>query len=199
MECGAPGIPPGAIQGRRQADGREEAEDQEAGRDVQEAGLLGIGITIFVLVSDPFGRNEGAKTDTGKLSKAERVRKYGEVFTPAWCVKKMCDMLEAESPGAFEPERTFLEPTCGDGAFVVEILRRKFEQCRKREDFTVALRSVYGLEIQADNVSECIRRVTELCQKYFKLTKAELQIINDHYIMCDALKIMRMMSEYGKP
>ena len=127
------------------------------------------------------------------------MRRYGEVFTPEWCVKEMCDMLEAESPGAFEPERTFLEPTCGDGAFVVEILRRKFERCRCRRDYTTALKSVYGFEIQADNVAECIRRVTELCQRYFKPTKVELQIINDHYIMCDALKIMRMLSEHGKP
>ena len=123
------------------------------------------------------------------------MRKYGEVFTPEWVVKEMCDMLEAESPGAFEPERTFLEPTCGDGAFVVEILRRKFDRCKRRKDFTVALESVYGLEIQADNVSECIRRVTELCREYFRPTRDELEIINDHYIMCDSLKIMRMMAK----
>lgn len=172
---------------------------KEAAGHVPTERLLGIGVAVLVLVPGAFGRNEGAKTDTGKLEKAERVRKYGEVFTPEWCVKEMCDMLEAESPGAFELERTFLEPTCGDGAFVLEILRRKFERCQSRADFTMALKSVYGLEIQADNVAECIRRVTELCQRYFKPTKAELQIINDHYIMCDALKIMRMLSEYDKP
>lgn len=130
-----------------------------------------------------------------RLSKADRVRKYGEVFTPEWVVKDMCDMLEAESPGAFDPARTFLEPTCGDGAFVVEILRRKFERCRYRKDYTTALESVYGLEIQADNVAECIRRVTALCEAYFNPTKAELEIINDHYIQCDSLKIMRMMAK----
>lgn len=129
------------------------------------------------------------------LTKDERIRKYGEVFTPPDVVSHMCDMLEDESPGAFAPDKTFLEPTCGDGAFVVEILRRKFDSCRTRSDFTTALSSVYGLEIQADNVAECIRRVTALCQRYFKPTRAELQIINDHYIMCDSLKVMRMMSD----
>ena len=129
------------------------------------------------------------------LTKDERIRKYGEVFTPPDIVAHMCDMLEDESPGAFAPDKTFLEPTCGDGAFVVEILRRKFDSCRTRSDFTTALSSVYGLEIQADNVAECIRRVTTLCQRYFKPTRAELQIINDHYIMCDSLKVMRMMSD----
>ena len=130
-----------------------------------------------------------------RMSKEERIRKYGEVFTPDWMVANMCDMLEAESPGAFSPEKTFLEPTCGDGAFVVEILRRKFQNCHRREDFTTAISSVYGLEIQADNVAECIRRVTVLCEEYFKPTKTDLQIINDHFIMCDSLKVMRMMSD----
>jgi hypothetical protein len=37
--------------------------------------------------------------------------------------------------------------------------------------------------------------VTALCQQYFKPTRAELQIINDHYIMCDSLKVMRMMAD----
>lgn len=129
------------------------------------------------------------------LTKDERIRKYGEVFTPPDIVAHMCDMLEDESPGAFAPDKTFLEPTCGDGAFVVEVLRRKFDNCRTRSDFTTALSSVYGLEIQADNVAECIRRVTALCQRYFKPTRSELQIINDHYIMCDSLKVMRMMSD----
>ena len=130
-----------------------------------------------------------------KMTKEERIRKYGEVFTPPWVVSDMCDMLERESPSAFEPEKTFLEPTCGDGAFVVEALRRKFARCKCRADYTTALKSVYGLEIQADNVAACIENVKKLCAAYFKPTKAEVEIINDHIIMCDALKIMKMMSD----
>lgn len=136
-----------------------------------------------------------------RLSKAERVRKFGEVFTPGWVVRDMLDMLEAESPGCFEPERTFLEPTCGEGAFVVEILRRKFERCRGRHEYTVALESVYGFEIQADNVEKCIENVTALCGEYFKLTPWERGIISDHIIQCDSLKVMRMLArmEEAKP
>ena len=131
-----------------------------------------------------------------RLSKGERVKKFGEVFTPEHIVKNMCDMLERENPGkdVFAPCTTFLEPTCGDGAFVVEILRRKFERCRCREDYRTALVSVYGLEIQPENVQVTIENVRALCREYFKPTKEELQIIDDHYIMCDSLKIMRMMA-----
>ena len=57
-------------------------------------------------------------------SSSSRDRTDTEVFTPEWLVKDMCDMLEHESADAFEPAKTFLEPTCSDGNFVVEILRR---------------------------------------------------------------------------
>ena len=129
------------------------------------------------------------------IKSKERVHKFGEVFTPERVVRDMCDMLERESPGAFDPERTCLEPTCGEGAFVVEILRRKFERCRVRRDYTTALRSVYGFEIQADNVAACIGAVVDLCREYFKPTKEELEIINDHIIMCDSLKVMKLLRE----
>lgn len=129
----------------------------------------------------------------GNLDKAQRIRKYGEVFTPLQTVREMLDTLEKENPGIFDPGRTFLEPACGDGAFIVEILRRKFERCRGREDYRVALESVYGFEIQADNVAACIANVRELCSAYFRPTKEELQIISDHIILCDGLKVMRML------
>ena len=131
------------------------------------------------------------------LSKTEKVKKFGEVFTPEKTVREMCDMLQAENDDqdVFAPEMTFLEPACGDGAFVAEILRRKFDMCKRRRDYTVALESVYGFEIQADNVEKCIQNLTVLCCQYFKPTKAEMEIINDHIIQCDGLKVMRMLAK----
>lgn len=129
------------------------------------------------------------------LTKKERIRKYGEVFTPDFIVNQMCDELEKANPDCFLPNTTFLEPACGDGAFVVEVLRRKFERCRGKADYQRALRSVYGMEIQEDNVQKTIARVTELCRTYFAPTRDDLDAIKDHYIMCDSLKIMRMMND----
>lgn len=134
------------------------------------------------------------------LSKAERVKKFGEVFTPVKTVREMCDMLEAENPGedVFAPDTTFLEPACGDGAFVLEILRRKFERCRVRVDYRKALESVYGFEIQADNVAKCIENVKALCSEYFRPTQGEMRIISDHIIQCDSLKVMKLLAEAEK-
>lgn len=130
------------------------------------------------------------------LTKRERVRKYGEVFTPEWMVEKMLDALEAQdNPDAFEPETTFLEPSCGEGVFVVEILRRKFARCKKRSDYTTALRSVYAMELLADNVEITIKNVEALCEEYFKPTKKELEIIRDHIIQADSLKVLRMIND----
>ena len=131
------------------------------------------------------------------LTKKERIQKYGEVFTPDHVVRDMCDMLEKENQGCYEPERTFLEPTCGDGAFVVEVLRRKFARCKCRTDYTVSLISLYAMEIQADNVQKTIDRVTALCRKYFNPTKAELEIISDHIIQCDSLKVMKLLDKFS--
>lgn len=132
---------------------------------------------------------------TDRMTKAERVRAFGEVFTPPHIVADMCDMLARENPAIFDPERTFLEPTCGDGAFVLEILRRKFSRCKCRADYTAALKSVYGMELQAENVAACIANVTALCREHFRPTKDDLQVINDHIIMADSLKILRMMAD----
>lgn len=127
------------------------------------------------------------------MSKAEKIRQFGEVFTPLPTVNEMLDTLEAADPAIFDPARTFLEPACGDGAFVVEILRRKFERCRYPGDYRVALESVYGFELQADNVAACIRNVIELCYRYFRPTKKEMRIIDDHIIQCDGLKVMKLL------
>ncbi len=144
---------------------------------------------------DAFWKWLEARMHAGDYPESAYGRTWRTWDVPPEIVARMCDMLEAESPGAFEPDKTFLEPTCGDGAFVVEILRRKFDRCRTRGDYTVALDSVYGLEVQAANVVTCIERVTALCREYFRPTAGELRIIEDHYIMCDSLKIMRMMSD----
>ena len=128
----------------------------------------------------------------------DRVRKYGEVFTPQWLVDEMCDMLEAESPGCYRPETTFLEPTCGDGVFVLEILRRKFTNCRKRSDYTAAIESVWAMELQSDNVEKTIANVTALCREHFTPTRAELQTINDHVIQCDSLKVMKLLQWWSE-
>ncbi len=131
--------------------------------------------------------------------KRYRIQRYGEVFTPQPIVEQMCDALDEQADGhAFDIEKTFLEPTCGDGVFVMEILRRKFLRCRNREDYTKALSSVWGMDIQERNVKATIENVRRLCESFFRPTKREYKIINDHIILCDSLKVMQMMNELNE-
>ena len=132
------------------------------------------------------------------LTKAERIRKYGEVFTPTEIVERMLDMLEQEDPGCFAPEKTFLEPTCGEGVFVIGILRRKFANCRTDAERRTAIRSFWAMELQADNVEKTIRAVTEYCERELRLTKTDREAIRDHVIQADSLKVMKMMYELNE-
>ena len=52
----------------------------------------------------------------------QRVADHGEVFTPAWLVESMLDLVKSESERI---DSRFLEPACGSGNFLVSILRRK--------------------------------------------------------------------------
>lgn len=110
----------------------------------------------------------------------------------------MCDMLEAENPDCFKPDKTFLEPSCGEGIFVCEILRRKFANCKCRADYTTCIKSVYAVEIQPDNVQKTIEAVTALCKEHFKPTKDDLQTITNHIILADSLKVMGMINEMNE-
>ena len=128
-----------------------------------------------------------------QVKSKQRVKDFAEVFTNQREVNTMCDLIPND---VWEDiSKTFLEPCCGEGVFILEILRRKFSRCKKRKDYTVALQSVYGMELQADNVEITINNIIRLCEQYFKITKAEKEIINDHIIQADSLKIMKMMND----
>lgn len=102
------------------------------------------------------------------IKSKERVKKFGEVFTPAWIVKRMCDMLDEENGGhAFDIEKTYIEPCGGTGNFAVEIIKRKLQKCKTVEDVRTAVSSYYTVEIQDDNVEECRDRVEKLVHEYF--------------------------------
>jgi hypothetical protein len=86
---------------------------------------------------------------------------HGEVFTPPELVEAMLDLVGDE---ADRVEARFLEPACGSGNFLVPVLQRKLSTVQARygrSDFErrhqglLALMSVYGIELLADNVAEC--------------------------------------------
>lgn len=107
--------------------------------------------------------------DCMRLVKSRRrVADHGEVFTPEWMVNDMLDLVKEESERI---DARFLEPACGGGNFLVEVLRRKLAtvECKygksefeRRQYALLALMCVYGIEILADNVAECRANMLEL-------------------------------------
>ncbi|GAB3394270.1 N-6 DNA methylase [Humibacter soli] len=90
-----------------------------------------------------------------------RVADHGEVFTPAWLVSDMLDLVRPETDRI---DSRFLEPACGSGNFLVPVLQRKLAAVQARHggsDFEkkhyalFALMCVYGIELLADNAAEC--------------------------------------------
>ena len=126
-----------------------------------------------------------------QIKSKERVEKFAEVFTAQREVEAMCNLIPDEM---YEPRTTYLEPTCGEGIFLLEILRRKFKRCKSRKDYSTAINSIYGMDIQADNVKITIENIISLCEEYFKPSKADIETINNHIIMCDSLKIMMLLN-----
>lgn len=83
-----------------------------------------------------------------------RVKATGEVFTPTPLVQEMLSQLPEEQ--FTDPTKTFLDPSCGDGQFLSEVLIRKMEN---GSTFEKALSTIYGVELMPDNVKLCRDRL----------------------------------------
>ena len=105
---------------------------------------------------------------TSQTKSKQRVADHGEVFTADREVKAMCDLVKQETERI---ESRFLEPACGSGNFLAEILTRKLAVVKARygkspadyEKYSVlAITSIYGVELLQDNAAECRERLFAL-------------------------------------
>ena len=91
----------------------------------------------------------------------QRVADHGEVFTPEWMVNDMLDLVKDESERI---DSRVLEPACGEGVFLKEVLRRTLTTVQawySSNDFErnhyalLGLMCIYGIELLADNAALC--------------------------------------------
>lgn len=83
-----------------------------------------------------------------------RVKATGEVFTPTPLVQEILDLID---PDLFkDPSKTFIDPSCGDGQFLSEVLIRKISNGSSLEQ---ALDTIYGVDLMEDNVKLCRERL----------------------------------------
>jgi len=100
-----------------------------------------------------------------------RVKETAEVFTPTPLVEEILDKMD---PLLFTNlEKTFLDPSCGDGQFLASVLYRKLQN---GIDFETALSTIYGVDLMQDNV--------ELCRERLLCGREDLRHIVEQNIVC---------------
>ncbi len=131
----------------------------------------------------------------------KRVADHGEVFTPAWMVEAMLDLVKEETERI---DSRFLEPACGSGNFLVRILQRKLaavelkfrkSNFERRYYALLAVMCTYGIELLEDNISECRANMLEILADYLKLEqsdelyRAASYVLSQNLVHGDALKM----------
>lgn len=138
----------------------------------------------------------------------QRVADHGEVFTPAWMVEAMLDLVKEETERI---DSRFLEPACGSGNFLVQILQRKLtavELKYGKSDFErryyalLALMCIYGIELLADNIDECRANVLEILAEYLNLDASDELYRAASYVLAQNLvhgDALTMRTHGGQP
>ncbi|OGV32723.1 MAG: restriction endonuclease subunit M [Lentisphaerae bacterium GWF2_45_14] len=141
----------------------------------------------------------------------KRVTDHGEVYTARQEVNAMLDLVKHETARI---ESRFLEPACGTGNFLVEILQRKLHVVDVRysksqleyERYSIlAVSSIYGIDILKDNVIECKKRLLDIfIEKYKSLYREKIKnecvasaqyILDKNIIWGDALTLKTVSDE----
>lgn len=114
-----------------------------------------------------------------QVKSKERVADHGEVLTGKREVNAMLDLVKEETERI---DSRFLEPACGTGNFLTEILRRKMSVVKKRykksrveyeRNAVLAVSSIYGIDILEDNVRDCRNRLFDIFnEEYTQLFKS---------------------------
>ena len=144
----------------------------------------------------------------------KRVADHGEVYTHKREVNAMLDLVKQETERI---DSRFLEPACGTGNFLTEILERKLRvvearykksQLEYERNAVLAVSSIYGIDLLEDNVHECRKRLFDIFdQKYTILFKdtakdkcrnAVRYILERNIIRGDALSF-KTVGENWKP
>jgi hypothetical protein len=131
----------------------------------------------------------------------QRVADHGEVFTPAWMVEAMLDLMRDETERI---DSRFLEPACGSGNFLVHILQRKLaaverkfgkSDFEKRHYALLAVMCTYGIELLEDNIAECRANMLRFLADYLKIEESEELyraasfVLSQNLVHGDALKM----------
>lgn len=129
------------------------------------------------------------KDRPNQVTSKQRVIDHGEVFTAEREVNAMLDLVKHETERI---ESRFLEPACGTGNFLIEILKRKLTVVEQRysknqleyERYAIlAISSIYGIDILEDNAAKCRKRLFKIFdEKYTSSITKNIDWIDENKI-----------------
>ena len=138
-------------------------------------------------------KDEYKDLHSGKIDrKQERIDNTGEIFTPFYRVKNLLDKIDKEIWS--DKNADMLEPAVGEGAFIIEMLKRKLANGLSEIE---SLRSLYGIDIMEDNINATRNNLLSLVSN----TTENKKIIETNIILGDALdnQIWRKLKNWNNP
>jgi len=114
------------------------------------------------------------------LRRQKRKKSTAEEFTPLFLVNEILDRLSKESDNSIWAEdKTFCDPACGNGNFLIEALKRKL---KKGHDPLKAIQTIYGVDIMSDNIKECRLRLLKLISQYTQINAEHVKAVYDNIV-----------------
>ena len=138
------------------------------------------------------------------IKSKKRIIDHGEVFTPSWLVKAMLNLVEEE---LLQINSRFLEPACGSGNFLTEVLKRKLAAVKVKygkSDFDLrhyallALMSIYGIELLMDNIEECQNNLLKIYSEFLGINEKDIDfkaasfVLSQNIVNADAISMLTL-------
>ena len=109
----------------------------------------------------------------GVIRTIERIKETGEVFTPTVLVQEMLNSLDIDWNNPPQ-DKTFLDPTCGNGQFLVELAKRG-----------IPLKNIYGVDLMEDNIDITKHRLTECFKRNMSMKDIQFHL-DRNIVIADA-------------
>jgi len=127
-------------------------------------------------------------TELNAEKRKKRRKQTAEDFTPSWLVKEILNKLTVYNKDCWkDPRKTFIDPACGNGNFLIEVVKRKLISGHKPLDVA---KTVFGLDIMKDNITECrirILRAFDICNSL--TNEIVLEVYKNIRTVEDTLKV----------
>jgi adenine-specific DNA-methyltransferase len=109
-------------------------------------------------------------------------KNLGQVNTPDWIVKKILDMSGYSGKSILD--KYIMEPSCGDGAFLIEIVKRYitealYHNISVNNIINNLSKFIYGIEIDKVEYDKCIKNLDYLVSDVFGDCKVNWNIYNE--------------------